>query len=155
SRLLLSRLGGRRSLCDEVVRGSPTTGTRYSPRMRSGRILLVDDDAHILRVLGMSLRAAGFEGQTAEGATDALPLSAPNDFAAIVVVQGLHEGTGIWLVERILAARPQVPLILSSGNSSPELSAEAHKLGARTLEKPYPVSTLLTLLEGLGEATPP
>jgi two-component system response regulator GlrR len=117
--------------------------------MREGRILLVDDDAQILRVLGMSLRAAGFDVHTAEGATDALELSSAHAFTAVVVDQRLHDGTGLGVLASILAANPRVPAILSSGNISAELSAQAQKLGARTLEKPYPVSTLLSLLDSL------
>ena len=123
--------------------------------MPAGCILLVDDDAHILRVLGMSLRAAGFEVQTADGAAAALALTAAHSFEALVVDQRLHDGTGLGLLRGLRAAHPQVPAILSSGNITDEMSAEARRIGAHTLEKPYTVTALLSLLDSIRSSGTP
>jgi CheY-like chemotaxis protein len=115
--------------------------------MSRGVVLLVDDDANILHFVSLGLQGAGYEVLTAASARDALELNRQRAFDAVLLDYGLPEMTGIEVLERVRRAHPQIPAILSSGRVSPQLAADARRLGIAALEKPYRLSVLIQALE--------
>jgi len=116
------------------------------------RILIVDDEANIRRMLGALLRAEGFE--VAE---------APNGNAALLAVDELHPDLifmdlmmppgpdGIETLARIRDRDASVPVIMMSGKAQLTDAVRAVKLGAfQFLEKPLgPEAVLVTLRSAL------
>jgi two-component system KDP operon response regulator KdpE len=59
------------------------------------RVLVVDDERQILRALDTSLRAAGYEVETADTAESALAAAAMRPPEAMILDLVLPDGTGI------------------------------------------------------------
>ena len=117
--------------------------------MARGAILLVDDDEQILRFVSMALERAGFEVAAARGAPRALGLVRERAFDAVVLDHGMPEMSGVEALVEIRKIRPGICAVFSSGRISPELAAEAQRMDARVLEKPYRMATLVDVLDGL------
>ena len=77
------------------------------------RILVVDDEPQILRALGTTLRAAGFEVDTAETAEGALAAAAAHPPAAVILDLVLPDGSGT-NVCRELRTWTEAPVIVLS-----------------------------------------
>ena len=72
------------------------------PRMGGPRVLIVDDEAVILRVLELNFRIAGFEVRTASSGRDALAAAGEGDpFDAVVLDLQLPDTDGLALRERL------------------------------------------------------
>ena len=65
------------------------------------KVLLVDDEAQILRFLGPTLRAAGYEVALAETGAEALSALEREPIAAVVLDLGLPDVDGKELIDRI------------------------------------------------------
>ena len=112
-------------------------------------VLLVDDDENILRFVSLGLQRSGFEVLTANGSKQALEISRQYPFDAVVLDNGLGEVTGVELLAELRETSPAVAAIFSSGAITQALAEDAKRLGALTLEKPYPIRTLVEALESL------
>jgi CheY-like chemotaxis protein len=63
--------------------------------------------------------------------------SDPQRFAAVLSDETMPDVTGSQLTERIIAIRPDIPIVLMSGYAGPTLAARARAAGAReVLSKP-------------------
>jgi two-component system, chemotaxis family, CheB/CheR fusion protein len=101
----------------EVPRPSPREDPRPALRVvRSGRLLLVEDDVATLRTLSMLLTRVGYEVLTATNARGALEQLAVHDVDLIVSDVGLPEGlTGHDLMRQARALGYRMPAIAVTG----------------------------------------
>ena len=110
------------------------------------RVLVVDDEPHILRALKTSLRGAGYHvdtAETAEGALTAVALSPPD---AIILDLVLPDGRGTD-VTRELRAWTSVPVIVLSVVGDESEKVAALDAGADDyVTKPFGVDELLARL---------
>jgi two-component system response regulator AtoC len=144
----------------EAETTSPETPARRlrAPRSSSGwlrserTILLIEDDAEMRKLLQLVLTREGYEVvAVADGdqALDWLGLclfdgSLARIPALIVSDVRLPEFGGLELIEGLLCATADIPVILITGFPSDELYAEAFELGAaRVLAKPFDMEALL------------
>jgi two-component system KDP operon response regulator KdpE len=110
------------------------------------KVLLVDDEPQILRFLGPTLRAAGYEVALAETGAQALALLQREPVAAIVLDLGLPDGDGKDLIERIRALAP-APIIVLSARESETEKIQALDRGANDyVVKPFAVGELMARL---------
>ncbi len=102
-----------------------------------GRVLLVDDDADMLRLLSTWLRNAGFGIQTATSGGDALAqiaIARPDVVVTDLFMEGMD---GLALLTRIQAANPLLPVVMLSGQAQIPDAVKATHLGtAAFLTKP-------------------
>jgi DNA-binding NtrC family response regulator len=136
---------------------SPATRPRAQRRphgsLRSQRtILLIEDDEEMRKLLQLALTREGYEVVAlADGdqALDWLGLclfdgSLARVPALIVSDVRLPEFGGLELLEGLLCATDDIPVILITGFPSDELYAEAFDLGAaRVLAKPFDLEALM------------
>jgi two-component system KDP operon response regulator KdpE len=112
----------------------------------SGRVLVVDDEPHILRALKASLRGAGYEvdtADTAEGALTAAALAPPD---AVILDLVLPDGRGTD-VARELRTWSTVPIIVLSVVGDETEKVAALDAGADDyVTKPFGVDELLARL---------
>jgi len=112
----------------------------------SGRVLVVDDEPHILRALRASLRGAGYEvdtADTAEGALTAAALATPD---AVILDLVLPDGRGTD-VARELRTWSSVPIIVLSVVGDESEKVAALDAGADDyVTKPFGVDELLARL---------
>jgi DNA-binding response OmpR family regulator len=113
------------------------------------KILVVDDVSAIRQMMSALLGNAGYQVLTAATVEEAVKLadqSAP-DLMVIDVRMGDHNGLQIAVRER--ARGRTVPIIVMSGHNDPVLVAEAGRLGAMFLLKPFDPDHLLSHIESL------
>lgn len=107
------------------------------------RVLLVDDDALLVRALAMNLRARGLEVETAADGTTALREAAldPPDLA--IVDLGLPDMDGVDVVAALRSRGPAPIIVLSARDSEPS-KVDALDAGADDyVTKPFGMEELL------------
>lgn len=105
------------------------------------RILLVDDNPAIRKLVGAVLRSGGYDVLSAGDGLEALGILQTNSSIGLVlsdVVMG--EMTGLQLCEKLKASRPELKCILMSSYDVGSIAAE---LGAYFLAKPFLPNDLL------------
>ena len=113
------------------------------PDTAKRRVLLVDDDAAVLRASTMILERAGFSVTAAKNGSEALDLMAPADrsdaarFSVIVSDIRMEGMSGLDLLKQVRLRDPDVPMVLVTGGPSLSTAIEAMHEGAhRYLMKP-------------------
>lgn len=99
----------------------------------SERILLVDDEAPILRLEKQILERLGYRVETRTGSIEALEHFKSDPFAYDLVItdMAMPNMTGELLARHIIAVRPGMPLILCTGFSETMSAAKAQQAGFR------------------------
>ncbi len=114
----------------------------------SPRILLVDDEPNIRKMVGALLQSEGFE--TAEAPNGAAALAAvERDTPDAVLLDLMMPGgpDGLATLEHLKRVAPDVPVVMMSGKASLTDAVRATKLGAfQFLEKPLTPEGVLTTL---------
>jgi DNA-binding NtrC family response regulator len=94
------------------------------------RILLVDDEANIRRILAMLLAHDGHEVLEAAGIREALAVVASGFLDLVITDQKMPDGEGIDLVAACRQADPTLPVVVLTAFASVELAVEAMRRGA-------------------------
>src|SRR3989441_504880 len=134
--------------------GGRNAGGRRHVRRRlphvSPRILLVDDEANIRKMVGALLQSEGFE--TAEAGNGTAALAAVERGAADAVLLDLMMPggpDGLATLEQLRRLAPDVPVVMMSGKANLADAVRATKLGAfQFLEKPLTPEGLLVAIRG-------
>lgn len=114
------------------------------------RVAVIDDDAAVLHSLRFLLEVAGYEVTTFASAAAFL---AHRGASPDCVVLDCHMPlmTGLDMIERLLADRRGLRVMLITGSATPAIRARAAALGiAMVAEKPPPEADLLAFVEGSG-----
>ncbi|MEH3089765.1 MAG: response regulator transcription factor [Microbacterium arborescens] len=119
------------------------------------RILLVDDEPHIIALLEKALRGEGWETVAAEDGETALEIAASDDVDLVVLDVGLPGMDGFDVLRRIRAAGSAVPVIMLTARSGTSDTVEALDAGASDyVPKPFVVAELLARIRSrLREST--
>jgi two-component system response regulator GlrR len=108
------------------------------------KILVVDDDQNILKVLKMRLEAKGYQVLTESNAEDALKTAENEIFDLALVDLKLEGKSGIELMEDLQKVNPLMPIIILTAFGTVKTAVEAMKKGAHSyLTKPYAEDELL------------
>ncbi|MEJ2719675.1 MAG: sigma-54 dependent transcriptional regulator [bacterium] len=115
---------------------------------KRGKILLVDDDASIRKVLGFILQEAGYNVQSETSGAAAIA-SAKNEPPDLILTDIKMPGLdGITLLKRLKAIDATIPVIVLTAFGSVETAVEAMKLGAADyLTKPISRDELTLTVE--------
>lgn len=107
-------------------------------------VMLVDDEPAVLRAASGILELDGHSVSKYTGRTDALRAfeESPSAFDLAILDQQLGDGSGIEIAEFMLERRPELAILLCSGNVTPQHRARCKVLGIRILTKPYTVDQL-------------
>jgi DNA-binding NtrC family response regulator len=114
--------------------------------MPTGRILIVEDEEKLRRVLQIELESAGFEVDGAATAEQAMPLA---PLAQVIVTDLRLPGTdGLQFIQQLQARGVEASVIVITAHGSIETAVEAMKLGALDfLQKPFSLEHLTTLVQ--------
>ncbi|RPI46189.1 MAG: response regulator [Betaproteobacteria bacterium] len=114
----------------------------------NNRILIVDDDPDLLRLLAIRLEGSGYQPTSAESAEKALALLAVERPAAVVTDIRMGGMDGIALFEAIHATYPSLPVIILTAHGSIPDAVDATRRGVfGYLTKPVDAQQLLTELQ--------
>ncbi|MES2491600.1 MAG: nitrogen regulation protein NR(I) [Pseudomonadota bacterium] len=110
-------------------------------------VWVVDDDESIRWVLDKSLAREGMKVKTFPGAAellDALDSGTPDVLLSDIRMPGLN---GLDLMERVRAAKPELPVIIMTAHSDLDAAVAAYKGGAfEYLPKPFDVDNVAALV---------
>jgi len=102
------------------------------------RVLVVDDDPGMREGMAMSLKRAGFVTEQARSGEDALRLTRPGAFDAVVTDLRMTGMDGLQLTARLKALETSLPVLLVTAFGSLDTAREAMRLGAFDyLSKPF------------------
>ncbi len=122
------------------------------PKGGTKEILVVDDDATLLKTTAILLKVLKYSVFTATGHRDALDIfrsHAPN-LACVLMDANLGETDAVRLLGSFRAVAPNVPVIISSGNPVEKIRAQfAVQPFNAFLAKPYTLAELQETLEAL------
>ena len=108
------------------------------------RILVVEDDAAIRRIIHRVLSRAGYQVLVAEQGEKALAVAGREQGIDLVISDVVMPGMGgVELRKRLAALHPTVRFILVSGYSEEEVYKEIREMDTRFLPKPFTPAQLL------------
>ncbi len=112
------------------------------------RVLIVDDDAEMASTLVDGLRHHGYTADACSSADEAFAL-VMDDRASIVVTDVRMRGmNGIELCERVVANRPDVPVVVMTAFGTLETAVATIRAGAFDfLTKPFDPDELVLVIE--------
>lgn len=94
------------------------------------RLLVVDDEQDACELLQARLEQLGYAVSTTTSAAVALDMVAAEDFDVVITDLGMAEMDGLHLCERILGARPDMPIIVVTGEARLDRAIAALRAGA-------------------------
>jgi DNA-binding NtrC family response regulator len=107
------------------------------------RILLVDDEKNILKVMSASLRKEGYEVETARSGEEAIGKIGTNRYSLIITDYKLPGINGLGLLQELKGKDPDLPIIILTAYGTIEKAVEAMKKGASNyLTKPLNLDEL-------------
>jgi DNA-binding NtrC family response regulator len=107
-------------------------------------ILVVDDDAIVIKSCKRILEAEGFEVSTVPGADKALEVLKNSDFDILLIDVKMPGRDGMYLMREIKKNWPEIPTIVMSGYPTPETITEVLRLGATLfIPKPFKPDELI------------
>ncbi|RJR35917.1 MAG: sigma-54-dependent Fis family transcriptional regulator [Desulfobacteraceae bacterium] len=108
------------------------------------KILVVDDDRNLLKLIRLRLELAGYEVATACNEVEAIDEARKGVFDLSIVDLKLVQTDGISLMEEMHSINPSMPVIILTAHGSIESAVEAMKRGAfNYLNKPFDPQELL------------
>lgn len=121
--------------------GEPTRGT--------GRVLAVDDEQAIVNLLQRVLPRRGFEVVCLTSPVEALERfrAGPYDFDFVITDRTMPHMTGHALAAELHAIRPELPVIITSGQGGGTVEDESADRTVHHLAKPFDVADLMRVIE--------
>jgi two-component system, NtrC family, response regulator HydG len=131
---------------------TPTSraGDSSTPRLRTGasRILVVDDEPDTCELLCRILEGEGYWAVAETTGRAALARLTSQTFDLVLTDVCMDEVDGLDLCRQVVETRPEVPVILMTGQGSMNTVIAALRLGARDfLMKPLDVPSLMASLD--------
>lgn len=102
------------SIANDVMLSSDTIGSEMAQKTR---VLVVDDEAAVVRFVRAGLNALGYEVTTATGGEEALELVAKKQFDIVLLDVFMEPVSGLDVLERLGPDRKLPVIVFSAGNS--------------------------------------
>lgn len=111
--------------------------------LESSKVLLVDDQPEVRRVVRRSLARAGYIVVEAWNGRVAIDLAREASFDLVISDVRMPDMSGFELLSALQQHDPDLPVVLTSGSLDPQSSREARELGAFAfLNKPFAFETM-------------
>jgi len=112
------------------------------------QVLVVDDEADIRELLGMTLARMGLDAHCASSTAEAYALLAKNRYDLCLTDMRLPDGDGLAIVEYVASRYPNLPVAVITAHGSAENAVAALKAGAFDyVSKPLQLPQLRTLIQ--------
>jgi two-component system, NtrC family, response regulator AtoC len=114
----------------------------------NAKLLVVDDDPTMCTMLRLHLKKRGYDVVTHTSAGEAFDALRADDFDAVVTDLNMRAINGLELCERVVADRPDVPVLMITAFGSLDTSIAAIRAGAYDfIPKPFEIDSLVVALE--------
>src|SRR5688572_22871077 len=111
------------------------------------QVLVVDDEADIRELLGMTLARMGLDAHCASSTSEAYALLAKNSYDLCLTDMRLPDGDGLTVVDYVAKNHPHLPVAVITAHGSTENAVAALKAGAFDyLAKPVSLDQLRKLV---------
>jgi DNA-binding NtrC family response regulator len=118
------------------------------------RLLVVDDELNMRRILGAILNGDGHEVVEAAGVEEARRAFAASPFDLVVTDQRMPDGDGLSLLVSCREVDPTVPVVLITAYATVELAVDAMRQGAfDVVPKPFVPETVRAVVNRACERT--
>jgi DNA-binding NtrC family response regulator len=125
-----------------------------NPAGQRVRVLLVDDDVKMVRLVRSILRDDGYDVVGLTNPMDVMPQIASLDPDVVVLDKVMPERDGLDVAEEIRETRPDQPIIIFSSLFDRRLSQETRRLGYVYCEKAGGIDQLeAAIREAIGRAS--
>lgn len=131
------------------VSGSNAEARQEALPQGTEEILLVDDEPSLTSLGKQMLERLGYEvsAQTDSRAALELVRDDPDRFDVVITDQTMPDLTGTALAGELLALRPELPVIICTGNGDRRHEVEARRVGIKAfVRKPYSERTLAAVV---------
>jgi len=114
-------------------------------------ILVVDDSPVVRQQVSLALRAAGFVVfEAVDGMDGAEKIAATPSVSGVVCDVNMPRMNGLELVEEVMPRRPDLPILMLTTESNPEIVQRARKAGAKAwIIKPFRTEVLVAAVRKL------
>lgn len=138
----------------EVLEGPATTAEAMKETVDlAGRnILVIDDEAYILDIVGLMLHEIGCKTMQATSATQGIEIYAKHcdQISLIILDMTMPEMDGLSCASKLLEINPNAVIVISSGYSKEQFAERVDDLNiAGFLQKPYSQDELYTIVKKL------
>lgn len=124
--------------------------------MTKTRVLIVEDDASMTRYLSTYLARHNFDVQSVDSGEEAIRTFRVHDPELVLMDVALGGMSGLETLERIKEIKPEVSVIMISGQNDPELIFRTSKLGADDyIGKPFSPKELVARMKAVLRRTEP
>jgi DNA-binding NtrC family response regulator len=114
----------------------------------TAKVLLVDDEEEFLDIMAERMAARGLDVTTTTSAEDALKMVQAETYDVVIMDLMMPEMDGLQALKHFKLTRPDVQVILLTGNVPEEKCVEALELGAlEVIEKPADLNRLTQTIE--------
>jgi two-component system response regulator HydG len=114
----------------------------------NGRVLIVDDEQSMCELLESALSKRGYETAWRTSADQAFEVLDGKDYDLVLTDLNMRDMTGLELCERIVASRPDVPVVLVTAFGSMDNAVAAIRAGAYDfITKPVEMDALALVVE--------
>ncbi len=120
-----------------------------------GKILVVDDEPMVLRLLTMQVERLGYTATAAPNGPDALALLKKDPFHLLITDVVMPDMDGLSLMQHAMTIQPDLECIVVSGQADLAIAVEAMKMGAiNYIQKPISLMELeVSLAKGMERRT--
>ena len=117
-----------------------------------GKILIIDDERAIRRALREILEFEDFEVDEAENGSEGVKLASGEQYDIIFCDIKMPEMDGMEVLDELLKAKIETPVIMISGHGNIETAVQAIKKGAFDfIEKPLDLNRILVTIRNAGD----
>lgn len=115
--------------------------------MEDSCVLIVDDEKFLLELASSFFKSEGMEVHCASSGEEALRKLGERAFILMVTDFNMPEMDGLELAAKAREMAPRMPILLVTGDYSPEISSLAREAGiAKVFAKPFDFEELLALV---------
>ena len=114
--------------------------------MSKSQILVVDDEADIRELLGMTLTRMGLEAHCAGTTAEALALLGKHDYELCLTDMRLPDGDGLAVLAHVSKHHPNLPVAVITAHGSAENAVAALKRAPSTIRETVSLNHLRTLV---------
>jgi DNA-binding NtrC family response regulator len=119
-----------------------------------GKVLIVDDEANMRRILKANLRMDSHVCVEASNSSEVTGLLSSDDFDVVITDQKMPNGTGLDVLEAVLESDPTTSVVFLTAVGTVELAVESMRKGAVDfLTKPFDLEVLRATIRRACERT--